>query len=137
MVRVTIQKAEESKWLAVGDATPEDKRWKYSAEELAAQVNIHQMGGPDAPQLLEFRFPPNTFVRPHAHQVAEIMVIASGEMHLGSEVLQPGSSVTIPPGAVYSFRAGPEGVGVLNFRPTSDMTYFTAAEARDRRREQA
>lgn len=134
MASVTIQKVEDSRWHVVGDATPEERRRKFSAEELAGTVQVHHMGDETQPQLLQFRFPANTFVQPHAHDVAEIMVIAAGEMHLGSEVLRPGSSLMVPPGVIYSFKAGPQGLDVLNFRPRSDMSYYTAAEAREKRR---
>lgn len=134
MPRVNIRKAEDSEWLAVGEVAVEPLRSKFSPGELVSHVKIQQPGDAERPQLLNFRFPPDVFVGPHGHDEDEIIYVLSGEMHFGAEILRPGSSLSVSGGAIYSFRSGPEGLEILNFRPRYDMTYWTAAELRERRR---
>jgi quercetin dioxygenase-like cupin family protein len=93
---------------ALADAPP---------SELLQTTCFHHDGSADEPQLLEVEFPPNQEVPPHAHQEDEILYIVRGEIHFGNRVLGPGSSVFIPRMTLYSFKAGPDGLVWVNFRP--------------------
>src|SRR5579875_2074366 len=52
----------------------------------------------------------------HSHDVDCLYYVIAGEAHLGSQVLGAGDGFFVPAGAPYAYRAGPEGVEVLEFR---------------------
>jgi quercetin dioxygenase-like cupin family protein len=134
MSGVQILKVEDRQWLVVGEAMAEDRRSYLSDSELLATACVHQPGSEDRPQLLQIRFPPNAVVNPHAHDGNEIIYVLEGEMRLGTEILRAGSSLAVAGQTIYGFHAGPEGLCILNFRPTMDVSYVSRGEMLDRRR---
>ena len=102
-------------------------------EELAGKSREHHHGSETEPELFEVKFPPNTVVNPHAHLYDEIIFVLGGQLILGSRVLEAGSSVFIAGETLYSFRAGPEGVHFVNFRPRSGASYLSKDEFMARR----
>ncbi len=59
----------------------------------------------------------------HSHSQDELILMLHGEIQLGSLRLPPGSSVFIAANQLYSFRAGEQGFGFLNYRrDASEMT---------------
>ena len=106
-----------------------------SPEELAATTRPHHPGSEDEPQMFEVRFDADTFVQPHAHLQDEIIYVVAGSLILGSRVLGPGSSVLVASNTLYSFRAGPEGVHFVNFRPRSGAGHLSKDEFMAQRRE--
>ena len=99
-----------------------------SPEELAGKSREHHHGSETEPELFEVQFPPNTVVNPHAHLYDEIIYVVAGQLILGSRIVEPGSSVFIAGQTLYSFRAGPEGVHFMNFRPRSGASYVSKDE---------
>lgn len=99
-----------------------------SPEELAGKSREHHHGSETEPELFEVQFGPNTVVNPHAHLYDEIIYVVAGQLILGSRVVEPGSSVFIAGQTLYSFRAGPEGVHFVNFRPRSGASYVSKDE---------
>jgi quercetin dioxygenase-like cupin family protein len=99
-----------------------------SPEELAGTSRSHHAGSETEPEMFEVRFPPNTVVHPHAHLVDEIIYVVAGQLIVGNRVLEPGSSVFIAGRTLYTFRAGPEGVHFLNFRPRAGGNYLSKGE---------
>jgi hypothetical protein len=97
-------------------------------EELAGTSREHHLGSETEPELFEVRSPPNTVVHPHAHLVDEIIYVIAGELIVGSRTLGPGSSVFIAGRTLYTFRAGPDGVHFVNFRPCSGGGYLSKDE---------
>jgi quercetin dioxygenase-like cupin family protein len=59
--------------------------------------------------------PGRPFVR-HSHDTNCIYVVMSGEVIMGSQVLRTGDLVYVPANHPYSYRAGEQGVEVLEFR---------------------
>lgn len=59
---------------------------------------------------------PGYFVRPHYHTEDEIIVVTRGTLMLGDRACGPGTALAIDEQAVYSFRAGPDGLAFVNFR---------------------
>ena len=102
-------------------------------EELAGTSREHHHGSETEPELFEVKFPPNTVVNPHAHLYDEIIFVIGGQLILGSRVLEAGSSVFIAGETLYSFKAGPEGVHFVNFRPRSGASYLSKDEFMARR----
>ncbi len=100
----------------------------FTPEELAGRTREHHLGSDVAPELFEVRFQPDTVVNSHAHLRDEIIFVVEGTLILGSRVLTPGSSVYVAANTLYSFRAGPEGVHFVNFRPTAGAGYVSKEE---------
>lgn len=108
---------------------PKDEDWiiaKPSAGETESEgaSRYRHRGSQSEPQLLEVRGRPDLQVKVHAHETGEFFYIVKGEMHFGQHVLKPGDSIYVPGLMMYSFKAGPEGVQFLNFRPRQDLTHL-------------
>lgn len=123
MARVRIHGADEPDWHNVKDWTSDEIKVQISDLELNSSIREHERGSDSSLQLFEVKFLPDTLVDVHAHDGEEIMYVVAGEMIVGERALQPGSSIYIAGSTLYSFRAGPEGLRVLNFRPRMDATY--------------
>jgi quercetin dioxygenase-like cupin family protein len=120
-----------SEWQGSNQAKAEAIRARgiiLTPEELAGKTREHHAGSETEPELFEVQFPPDTVVHPHAHLYDEIIYVVAGQLILGSRVLNPGSSVFIAGHTLYSFRAGPEGVHFVNFRPRSGANYLSKDE---------
>ena len=133
-VRVADEKVLE--WQGSDQAKAEAIRARgiiLSPEELAGKSREHHPGSETEPELFEVKFGPDTVVQPHAHLCDEIIYVIAGQLILGSRVLDPGSSVFIAGHTLYSFRAGPEGVHFVNFRPRSGAGYLSKDEFMARR----
>jgi len=100
----------------------------FTPEELAGKTREHHLGSETEPELFEVQFGPDTVVQPHAHLCDEIIYVIAGQLILGSRVLEAGSSVLIAGLTLYSFRAGPDGVHFVNFRPRSGAGYLSKDE---------
>lgn len=109
---------------------------KLTPGELQCSIRMHHPGGPDGLQLFEAKFPPNITVEPHAHEVDEVIFIADGEIHIGKQKYGVGSSILIPRMTLYTFRSGPEGLRLINFRGRSDHGVITKPEFVARRAQQ-
>jgi hypothetical protein len=129
MARVRIQTEADIGWLVTRDSVPPENSTNFSEGELSASYRIREPGANDRPQLMELRYEPNAEVQVHAHDEDEIIFIVGGEMHLGTRVLGPGTSVAISGKTFYGFKAGPKGLQFLNFRPRQDTTFYTTKES--------
>jgi mannose-6-phosphate isomerase-like protein (cupin superfamily) len=96
---------------------PEADIAKFSDDALATRMRIFHEGDDRTPQLFETQVPPNAEAAVHCHEEDEIMYILDGEMILGNRSLRRGGSMFIAAQTMYGFKAGPEGVSFLNFRP--------------------
>jgi quercetin dioxygenase-like cupin family protein len=128
---VRVADANEIEWEGSDQEKAEAIRARgiiLTPEELAGKSREHHHGSETEPELFEVQFPPNTVVNPHAHLYDEIIYVVAGQLILGSRVVEPGSSVFIGGQTLYSFRAGPEGVHFVNFRPRSGANYVSKDE---------
>jgi quercetin dioxygenase-like cupin family protein len=100
----------------------------FTPEELSGKQRDHHPGSAEEPELVEVWFEPDTVVQTHAHLRDEIIYVVAGSMVLGNRVLEPGSSVFIAGNTLYTFRAGPEGLRFVNFRPQSGAGYVSKDE---------
>jgi quercetin dioxygenase-like cupin family protein len=126
MGNVRIHSAEEIKWTTIrergGDPAP--TVYGYLAEsELDSSMTFHEFGNEKELQLAELNFIPGAEAVIHKHDNDEIIYIVSGEMHFGNKVLKAGSSIYIQGNTFYGFTAGPEGLRVVNFRATADVSF--------------
>lgn len=90
---------------------------RFSEDALNTRMRIFHEGSDSAPQLFESQLLPNAVAAVHTHEEDEIVYILGGEMLLGKRSLKRGASLFIPASTPYGFRAGPEGLQFLNFRP--------------------
>jgi mannose-6-phosphate isomerase-like protein (cupin superfamily) len=61
-------------------------------------------------------FKSNYMLLRHAHDVDCAYYVISGEVHLGTEVLEAGDVFFVPANQLYQYSAGPEGVEILEVR---------------------
>ena len=59
----------------------------------------------------------------HSHSADCLYYVVSGTARLGTEELSVGDSFFVPADTPYTYRAGPEGVEVLEFRHTLDIDF--------------
>jgi quercetin dioxygenase-like cupin family protein len=109
---------------ALADAPP----GRFTEGEISAHYRMRDPGSDRHPQLMEMRYEPNAEIQVHAHDEFEIVYVLAGEMHLGGRTLGPGSTLAITGGTFYGFKAGPDGLQFLNFRPRQDTTFHTSRE---------
>jgi quercetin dioxygenase-like cupin family protein len=95
----------------------EDHIRSLPADALTAKMRIFEEGSDVSPQLFESHVPANIVAPIHSHTEDEIIYILEGEMLLGTKSLPKGSSLFVAANVRYGFKAGPEGVRFLNFRP--------------------
>lgn len=128
MARVRITQ-DDSAWQSSRDALAAAEPGRFTEGELSAHFRIREAGGADQPQLLELRYEPHAEIQVHAHDEDEIIYVLAGEMHVGGRVLRPGASLAISGKTFYGFKAGPNGLQFLNFRPRQDTTFYTSKES--------
>lgn len=122
MSTIKFVRADQRHFLSVAEQCESDPDVReivkrLPAGELQGSSFVHHQGNSDEPQLFEVRMPADSQVESHAHEVDEIIVVTEGEAHFGNYICGVGSSVFIPKLTLYSFRAGPQGLTFLNFRP--------------------
>jgi quercetin dioxygenase-like cupin family protein len=112
----------------IGDIDMGWMRDHIDPTELEGHLAFHEAGDAETPQLMEMRLKPQTLITPHSHAMGEIIYVVEGSLHWGDHVLAQGGSMFIPADTPYSFRAGDEGVRLLNIRAREDHS-FTPAPA--------
>jgi quercetin dioxygenase-like cupin family protein len=126
---IRIRNQRDNQWISGKEFTPPGIRQRFSGEELdATRVRVHEPGDESTPQLFELAFEPGLEVAVHSHAADEIFYVVQGSFEIGNQSLVAGSSVLIRANTLYSFRAGPQGLQVLNFRPRADAVYRTVEE---------
>lgn len=78
--------------------------------------------GEDGLSLGAYWFEPDFVMPRHHHDTDQIVLVVEGELHQGKRVLKPGSGYFTKAGVPYTFRAGPQGCRILEFR---DVTMFS------------
>ncbi len=128
MARVKIRTENQLEWQQSREGDEGDyDREKLSESELTTKFRVREMGSDVSPQLIELLYEPNAEIQLHAHDEDEIIFVLRGEMRLGQRSYSPGTSVFVAGGTFYTFRAGADGLQILNFRPRKDMTFHTPA----------
>lgn len=59
----------------------------------------------------------------HSHDAHCAYYVISGEAHLGGAVLRAGDAFVVPAHDFYSYRAGPEGVEIMEFRTATEFHF--------------
>jgi len=135
-MRIRIRTEDSLQWVCAKDKKLTDEQLKkYGDGELTSKVRIREEGSETLPQLIEIQYEPNAEIQIHAHDEDEIIFVREGEMHLGNRVVGPGTSVFVAGNTLYGFKAGPQGLQILNFRPRKDITFISPAEFAARKHE--
>ena len=105
--------------------------------EIAEQVDLAALSGGAKARVL-FRGPsPDDFSLVHAwfgqdfplprhtHSADCLYFVLRGELRMGKRVLRAGDGMFVPAGRPYTYRAGPGGVEVLEFRSSSSFDMQT------------
>ncbi|MFK7894654.1 MAG: cupin domain-containing protein [Myxococcota bacterium] len=72
--------------------------------------------GPDGLSLVEIEFAPGYLLPKHSHSSDCLYYIVKGGIIMGQRELGPGDGFFLPAEQVYAYRAGAEGVTLLEFR---------------------
>lgn len=80
---------------------------------------LYKSDDPNGPSLSYAWFKGNYALPLHTHDTDCLYYIISGEIRLGNEVLKAGDGFMLRAHTPYQYRVGPDGVEVLEFRPTS------------------
>jgi mannose-6-phosphate isomerase-like protein (cupin superfamily) len=110
-------------WRKIGDIPMGWMRDHMDPTELEGHLAFHEPGDAAAPQLMEMRLGPDALIAPHCHDEDEIYYVAQGSLHWGGHSLEAGGSIFIAADTLYSFRTGPEGARLLNFRARADHSF--------------
>ena len=84
-------------------------------ESFTSAVPFRQEG-PEAFSLVSLDFPPGAILPRHSHSADCLYYIVSGGIVLGKRELGPGDGFFVPTEHPYGYRAGAEGVLLLEFR---------------------
>lgn len=64
----------------------------------------------------------------HTHDSDCLYYIVAGTLRMGTEDLGPGDSFFVPAGVPYTYRPGPDGVEVLEFRHATDFNFVNLSK---------
>ena len=73
--------------------------------------------------LTHARFRAGLLLPRHSHDAHCAYHVLAGEAHLGGTILRKGDSFIVPKDDFYSYRAGPEGVEILEFRSDPEFHF--------------
>ena len=81
-------------------------------------TNLFAQGGPNGMSLTHVWFGPDFQLFRHSHPAYGdcLYYVLTGSIIMGSKTLGPGDGFFVPNGLPYKYKAGPEGVQVLEFR---------------------
>lgn len=120
-----VNAATDLKWDLMRDLYPAEMQVTMGQAELDSAMTTHEQGADSSPHLEELRFLPGAEVKPHAHDMAEIIYVLEGSLHFGNRELEPGSSAYIGEDTLYSFKAGSKGARLLIFMASGNARYFS------------
>lgn len=105
--------------------------------EIAATVDLQPLGGgartrvlyqspdPDGFSLVRLWFGENFPLPRHTHSADCLYFVLKGELRMGRKVVRAGDGMFVPAGRPYTYRAGPGGVEVLEFRSSTSFDMQT------------
>jgi len=125
MAKVKLLTSDQIPWSRPmeDERVSEEQRGKLKRGERSTEFRMREAGTADSLQLVEIRYQPDSEIQLHSHDADEIIYILEGSMKIGNRTVGPGASLFIAGGTFYGFRAGPDGLHILNFRPRSDPSF--------------
>jgi mannose-6-phosphate isomerase-like protein (cupin superfamily) len=124
MAKVRLTTGDQQVWIVSGEHDMDEaERSKLKQGELTTSYRIREPGDEASPQLVELTYQPDAEIQTHCHDEDEIIYVLSGAMLIGARTVGPGACLTVPGRTFYGFRAGPEGLHILNFRARPDTSF--------------
>jgi quercetin dioxygenase-like cupin family protein len=122
----------------VDDEPIEDFFSEVIMTNFASSVPYRQ-DGRDGMSLVRLDFPPGAMLPRHSHSADCLYYIVSGGIVLGKRELGPGDGFYVPAEQPYGYRAGAEGVELLEFRQSTafDTKFHEKDPARWREKAEA
>ena len=104
----------------------------------ASSVPFRQQGS-DGMSLVVLDFAPGAILPRHSHSADCLYYVVAGGIVMGTRELGPGDGFFVPADQPYGYRAGPEGVKLLEFRSSTafDTVFHEKDAARFRARAEA
>ncbi len=124
MASVRVHPAESREAITIRSTVPVEQQPKFGQRELDSTMWFIEPGDKNSLQLVEVDYLPDAEIAVHAHDEEEIIYVLRGAILLGNRTLGPGGSLYVAGNTLYSFKAGPEGVGMLLFRPRRDNSFI-------------
>jgi quercetin dioxygenase-like cupin family protein len=88
----------------------------------AARLTVpFRQQGANGFSVVTVEFGPGYWLPRHSHSSDCLYYIVAGELEMGARVLGPGDGFFLPAGQPYAYRAGAQGVTVLEFRHSTDF----------------
>ena len=107
------------------EAGANDEPWPAEFAERsmeAARLTVpFQQEGPGGFSLVTVDFGPGFLLPRHSHSSDCLYYIVAGQLVMGKRELGPGDGFFLPADQPYAYRAGPEGVKLLEFRHQADF----------------
>lgn len=99
------------------------------SEGASAHVLFHD-GRPDGCSITYVWFAPHCDIYRHSHNADCAYLVVGGQAILGNHVLERGDGFFVPGDAPYAYKAGAEGVEIIEFRPNGgDQVTMNVLEA--------
>lgn len=120
------------------DATVSDDTMEVLAERSHATSKLtvpFRQAGAGGFSLVDIEFGPGYLLPRHSHSTDCLYYIVSGGIEMGQRRLGPGDGFFLPAGQAYAYRAGPEGVKLLEFRHAARFDMQILEKDMDRFRE--
>lgn len=137
MSKIRVRSRDQLAHQALRDLLPSELHERYSEADLNSVITIYEPGAEDSLQMFEVVYGPDEVVDLHSHDEDELIYVVEGNLKVGNRVLEAGASIFVAGDTLYGFTSGPEGVRFVNFRPRADLTFRTAEEFMQRRRDRA
>lgn len=130
MANIRVRTRESQGYQIIRTMVPAEEQKRFGDLELDSKMRFIEPGDDNSLQLFEIDYLPHTDIEIHAHREDEIIYIVDGAMHVGARILGPGATVFVKGNTLYGFKAGPDGLRMLNFRPRADRTFIRKADFR-------
>jgi len=135
----SLQKAAMSTGRSHVDDEPIDEFFSEAIMTSFSSSVPYRQQGRDGMSLVHLDFPPGAMLPRHSHSADCLYYIVSGGIVLGKRELGPGDGFYVPADQPYGYRAGTEGVVLLEFRQSTafDTKFHEKDPARFRAKAEA
>ncbi|WP_340586981.1 hypothetical protein [Erythrobacter alti] len=128
MSKIHVQDGAENEWTPIRSVIGRELSERMTEGELLGEFKPHDRGDPAGLELLEVYYPADAEISVHAHLEDEIIFVVDGSIQLGNRTYGKGSSLFVARHTLYGFKAGPEGLHLVNFRAKADASFITSQD---------
>ena len=121
------------------DDEPIDEFFSEAITTTYSSSVPYRQRGPDGMSLVRLDFPPGAMLPRHSHSADCLYYVVSGGIVMGARELGPGDGFYVPADQPYGYRAGAQGVVLLEFRQSTafDTRFHEKGPARWRAKAEA